>query len=163
MYFCHLQRKFEVHKAPALMTIGLRNMTPCSSAGCDQRLAAASCLWRQQTLATSINLHDATSIAVSRKTLRLCLSQCRLLRSISYICYYLLSFIYSFLSVLNSLLSSLFFSILLLFLFYLSVYIFVPPSFIITPSASPHTCCLLRLISVSRVCRFLALIQLQGM
>lgn len=62
MYLCHLQRKFEVLKAPALMTIGFRNVTPCNSAGCDQLLAAASCLWCQQTPATSINLHDASPL-----------------------------------------------------------------------------------------------------
>lgn len=79
MHFCHLQRKFEVPKAPAVMIIGFRNVTPCSSVGCDQRLAAACCLWRQLKPATSIYLRGATSIAICTKTLRLCLSQYYLL------------------------------------------------------------------------------------
>lgn len=116
------------------MMTGFRNVTPCSSVGCDQRLAAACCLWRQQTLATSTNLHGATSITICRETLRLCLPQYHLFPSIFYICYSSLSFfVYSFLSILNSLLSSLLFSNPPLFLFYLSVYLFVSPSFIITP------------------------------
>jgi hypothetical protein len=146
------------------MITGFRNVTPFISVGCDQCLAAACCLWRRQIPATSTNLHGVTYITICRETLHSCLSQYHLLSFILCISYSLLSFfIYSFLSILNSFLSSLFLSTPLLFLFYLSVYLFVPSSCIITPSPTPHTCCLLRPISASRVCQFLTLIQLQGM
>ena len=114
------------------MIIAFRNVTPCSSVGCDQHLAAACFLWRQQTPTTSINLHGATFITICRETLLLCLSQYHLLSHIFYICYSLLSF---FICFFHSEFSSFICSFLTLSYFYstfLSTF-FVPLSFIITP------------------------------